>query len=76
MIKLTELSVLAAETVIPTARAYFRDPESIKEKIHRVYLYEQEADKLADSIKRKVFQDMPSLKLSEKKFTSGILPYI
>lgn len=66
MIKLTELSVLAAETVIPTARAYFRDPESIKEKIHRVYLYEQEADKLADSIKRKVFQDMPSLKLSEK----------
>ncbi len=56
MIKLTELSVLAAETVIPTARAYFRDPESIKEKIHRVYLYEQEADKLADSIKRKVFR--------------------
>ncbi len=66
MIKLTELSVLAAETVIPTARAYFRDPESIKEKIHRVYLYEKEADKLADSIKRKVFQDMPNLKLSEK----------
>jgi hypothetical protein len=66
MIKLTELSVLAAETVIPAARAYFRDPESIKEKIHRVYLYEQEADKLADSIKRKVFQDMPTLKLSEK----------
>lgn len=66
MIKLTEISVLAAETVILTARAYFRDPESIKEKIHRVYLYEKEADKLADSIKRKVFQDMPSLKLSEK----------
>ena len=66
MIKLTELSVRAAETVIPAARAYFRDPESIKEKIHRVYLYEQEADKLADSIKRKVFQDMPNLKLSEK----------
>jgi len=66
MIKLTELSVLAAETVIPTARAYFRDPESIKEKIHRVYLYEKEADKLADTIKRKVFQDMPTLKLSEK----------
>ena len=66
MIKLTELSVLAAETVILTARAYFRDPESIKEKIHRVYLYEKEADKLADSIKRKVFQDMPNHKRSEK----------
>ncbi len=66
MTKLTELSVMAVDTVIPAARAYFRDPGSIKEKIHRVYLYEQEADKLADSIKRKVFQDMPNLKLSEK----------
>ncbi len=66
LIKLAELSVLATETIIPAARAYFRDPEAIKEKIHRVYLYEQEADKLADTIKRKVFQDMPHLKLSEK----------
>lgn len=66
MIKLAELSCSAVESVIPAARAYFRDPESVKEKIHRVYLYEKEADKLADSIKRKVFQDMPNLKLSEK----------
>ncbi|MDY0101749.1 MAG: DUF47 family protein [Lentimicrobium sp.] len=64
--KLTELSVSAIESVIPAARAYFRDPGSIKEKLHRVYLYEKEADKLADAIKRKVFHDMPNLKLSEK----------
>lgn len=66
MIKLSELSCNAVESVIPAARSYFRDPDSIKEKLHRVYLYEKEADKLADSIKRKVFQGMPGMKLSEK----------
>ena len=65
-IKLTELSGLAIESVIPAATAYFRDPESVKEKLHRVYLYEKEADKLADAIKRKVFQEMPDIKLSER----------
>ncbi len=64
--KLTELAVAACESVLPAARAYFREPEAVKEKIHRTYLYEKEADKLADGIKRKVFHDMPSLKLSEK----------
>jgi predicted phosphate transport protein (TIGR00153 family) len=66
LLKLTELSFSAIESVIPAARAYFRDPESVKEKIHRVYLYEKEADKLADAIKRRVFRDMTNLKLSEK----------
>jgi uncharacterized protein len=65
-IKLAELSCSAVESVVPAARAYFRDPEAVKEKIHRVYLYEKEADKLADSIKRRVFQEMPNLNLSEK----------
>lgn len=64
--KLTELSGSAIDSVIPAARAYFRDPESVKEKLHRVYLYEKEANKLADAIKRRVFHDMPNLKLSEK----------
>jgi predicted phosphate transport protein (TIGR00153 family) len=65
-IKLTEVSVAAVETVIPAARAYFRDPEFIKEKIHRVYFYEKEVDKIAMTIKRKAFQEMTNLKLSEK----------
>jgi hypothetical protein len=66
MVKLTELSSSAIESVIPAARAYFRDPDAVKENLHRVYLYEKEADKLADAIKRRVFHDMPNLKLSEK----------
>ena len=66
LIKLTELSASAVESVIPAARSYFRDPDSIKEYLHRVYLFEKEVDKMADSIKRRVFHDMPGLKLSEK----------
>ncbi|HRZ42208.1 MAG TPA: DUF47 family protein [Bacteroidales bacterium] len=66
LIKLTEISCLAVESVLPAARAYFRSPEEVKEKIHRVYLYEKEADKLADAIKRKVFQELPISRLSEK----------
>lgn len=66
LVKLTELSSSAIESVIPAARAYFRDPDAVKESLHRVYLYEKEADKLADAIKRRVFHDMPNLKLSEK----------
>ena len=66
MIKLTELSASAVEAVVPAAREYFRSPEKVKELLHRVYLYEKEADKLADSIKRKVFQEMDKLLLSEK----------
>lgn len=65
-IKLTELSTLAAESVIPAAKAYFRSPEVITEKIHRVYFYEKESSKQAQSIKRKVFHNMDALKLSEK----------
>lgn len=66
LVKLTELSGAAVESVIPASKAYFRDPASVKETLHRVYLFEKEADKLADAIKRKVFQEMPNLKLSEK----------
>jgi uncharacterized protein len=66
LIKLTELSASAVESVIPAARAYFRSPETVKEKIHRVYLFEKEADKMADSIKRRVFQELPIARLSEK----------
>lgn len=65
-IKLTETSALSVEGIIPAAKAYFRTPDLITDKIHRVYFYEQETNKLAQSIKRKVFHEMDKLKLSEK----------
>ncbi len=65
-IKLTETSALSVEGIIPAAKAYFRTPDLMTDKIHRVYFYEQETNKLAQSIKRKVFHEMDKLKLSEK----------
>lgn len=65
-IKLVETSTLSVESIIPAAKAYFRTPDRISEKIHRVYFYEKETNKLAQSIKRRVFHDMNQLKLSEK----------
>lgn len=65
-IRLTQVSVSAAESVIPAAKLYFRDPRGVKEQLHRVYFYEKETDILADSLRRKIFKELPSLKLSEK----------
>ncbi len=64
--KLTELSVSAVESLIPAVRAFFRSPDTVKDQLHRVYFFEKETDKMATAIKRKVFRDMPNLKLSEK----------
>lgn len=64
--KLTEFSNLAVEAVVPAAKAYFKSPETIPDKISRAYFYEKEAVKYSQTIKRTVFHNMPSLKLSEK----------
>jgi uncharacterized protein Yka (UPF0111/DUF47 family) len=40
--------------------------ESFHDNLMTLSSLETDADKLADSIKRKVFQEMPNLKLSEK----------
>ncbi|MFA7116579.1 MAG: hypothetical protein WC140_05035 [Bacteroidales bacterium] len=64
--KLTQLSTLTAECVIPLAKAYFYLPETINEKIHRVYFYKKEATTQSQALKRKVFHQMNKLKQSEK----------
>lgn len=65
-IKLTEFSTLAVEAVVPAAKAYFKAPETVPDKISRAYFYEKEAVKYSQTIKRTVFHNMPNLKLSEK----------
>lgn len=65
-LKLTEFSTLAVEAVIPAAKAYFKDPETVQDKISRAFFYEKEAVKYSQTIKRTVFHNMTSLKLSEK----------
>jgi uncharacterized protein Yka (UPF0111/DUF47 family) len=64
--KLTEFSTLSVESVVPAAKAYFKDPETVPDKISRSYFYEKEAVKYSQTIKRRVFHNMTNLKLSEK----------
>ncbi|OQY00206.1 MAG: hypothetical protein B6I20_09115 [Bacteroidetes bacterium 4572_117] len=64
--KLTDASVLSVESLIPAVRAYFNDVNAVKDRLHRVYYYEKESDKLADNIKRRLFKELENLKLSEK----------
>lgn len=77
MILLAEMSSNAIQAVIPAARNYFRKPDLVKESLHRVFLYEKEADRIGDGIKRKIFQNLPELpelamKSHARYFTSHI----
>ena len=65
-IRLTDFSTLAVEAVVPAAKAYFSSPEFVPDKISRTYFYVKEAVKYSQTIKRTVFHNMPSIKLSEK----------
>lgn len=64
--KLTEFSTLAVEAIVPAAKAYFKSPDTVPDKISRAYFYEKEAVRYSQTIKRTVFHNMSSLKLSEK----------
>jgi len=65
-IELISLSSKSAENAIPAARIFFTSPDEVKEKIQKVLFYHREADTLSNNIKRKIFQEFDSLKLSEK----------
>ena len=64
--RLADLSISAVEELLPAVRVYFTDPVAVKDRLHRVYFYEKETDKLALDIKRKIFKTIPNLLLSQK----------
>ena len=63
---ITISSSSAAEELVPAARAYFREPYTVREKLLKVYYYESETDKLVVKTKKKIFNDMNNLDLAEK----------
>ncbi len=44
-----------SEAVVLAARAFFRDPRSVNDHLHKVYFHEKEGDKIAMDLKRKIF---------------------
>lgn len=65
-LELISLSSKSSESVLPAARIFFTSPDQVKEKIQKVLFYNREADTLSNNIKRKIFQEFDSLRLSEK----------
>lgn len=64
--ELAKSSGKAVEAIVLSARNFFRDPRSVNDQLHRVYFFEQEADRLSNSLKRKVYHDLPGLNLAQK----------
>ncbi len=63
-LKLAEACYLSVEAVIVSARAFFRDVDSVKDNLYKVHHYEKEADNISDALKRKIFSG--SLDLAHK----------
>lgn len=63
---LAETSSNTGEELVPAARAFFREPYKVREKLLKVYYYESEADKTAIEIKKKIFREMTELDLAGK----------
>ncbi len=65
-LELVSLCTKSADSAVPAARIFFTSPDEVKDKIQKVIFYNREADALSNSIKRKIFQEFDSLRLSEK----------
>jgi predicted phosphate transport protein (TIGR00153 family) len=76
IITLSEASANAAEELIPAARAYFRSPHNVREKLLKVYYFESETDKIAFDIKKKIFHDIHELDLAHKAHLRYIIHHI
>ena len=63
-LELVKVVVKSVDIVVVAARAFFRDPKSVRDHIYQVRVYESEADKIAISLKKKIFDT--ELKFSEK----------
>jgi predicted phosphate transport protein (TIGR00153 family) len=76
LISLTETSINAAEELVPAARAYFKAPYTVREKLLKVYYFESETDKLSLSIKKIIFQEMDEIDLAHKAHLRYIIHHI
>ena len=75
-ITLAEASANAAEELIPAARAYFKAPYTVREKLLKVYYFESETDKLSLKTKKKIFQEINGIDLAHKAHLRFIVHHI
>lgn len=75
-LRLTEASASAGDELIPAIRTYFTTPYLVRDKLIKVYFFEDETDKLSVEIKTKIFQQMPELELARKSHLRYVLHHI
>jgi predicted phosphate transport protein (TIGR00153 family) len=75
-LSLTETSASAAEELIPAARAFFKAPHTVREKLLKVYYFESETDKISSNTKKTIFQDMKELDLAHKAHLRYIIHHV
>jgi predicted phosphate transport protein (TIGR00153 family) len=75
-INIMDASVSAAEELMPAARAYFKAPFTVREKLLKVYYFESETDKVSRKAQRIIFQDMKELDLAHKSHLRYIIHHI
>ena len=58
--ELTEMAVLAVESLVLASRSFFRNIGAVGDHMHKVMFYEKEADKVSTKLKRAIFAlDIP-----------------
>jgi predicted phosphate transport protein (TIGR00153 family) len=75
-ISLAETSASTAEELIPAARAFFKAPYTVREKLLKVYYFESETDKISLHTKKRIFQEMKELDLPHKAHLRYIIHHI
>jgi len=73
---LAETSASAAEELIPAARAYFKAPYTVREKLLKVYYFESETDKISSNTKKIIFHKMNELDLAHKAHLRYIIHHV
>lgn len=73
-LKLARISKDAVESLVQATRAFFRDIHAVKDHIHKVKLYEGEADKVAERLKRYIFSTDENLahKIQMRFFVNNV----
>lgn len=65
-ISLTTVVTNACEELIPASRAFFKQPQTVRNQLNKVYFYEREGDNLSNKIKKHIFHNMNDISLAEK----------
>jgi predicted phosphate transport protein (TIGR00153 family) len=63
---LTQTVTNSCEELIPAARAFFKQPHTVRNQLNKVYFYEREGDNQSNRIKKHIFHNMNNLSLAEK----------